>query len=57
MLHTKSSKQKLNTKSSTEAGLVGLSGYVPYTLWMNNFLTAQDTKSSQAKFIKTTKVQ
>jgi len=41
VVHTKSSKQKLNTKSSTESELVGISDYVPYTLWMNNFLAAQ----------------
>ena len=40
-LHTKSSRQKLNTKSSTEAELVGVSEYLPYNLWMNNFLKSQ----------------
>ena len=49
MVHTKSSKQKLNTKSSTEAELVGLSDYVPYTLWMNNFLAAQGYKIKSSK--------
>jgi hypothetical protein len=34
----KSSKQKLNTKSSTEAELVGGSDYLPYILWVTNFL-------------------
>jgi len=48
-VHTKSSKQKLNTKSSTEAELVGLSDYVPYTLWMNNFLAAQGYKIKSSK--------
>ena len=33
----KSSKQKLNTKSSTEAELVGASDYLPNTLWTKNF--------------------
>ena len=32
-LHTKSSKQKLNTKSSTEAEVVGMSEYVPIYGW------------------------
>jgi hypothetical protein len=32
-LHARSSKQKLNTKSSTEAKLVGLSEYIPYNIW------------------------
>ena len=40
-LHTKSSRQKLNTKSSTEAELVGVSEYLPYNLWMNNFFKSQ----------------
>ena len=37
----KSSKQKLNTKSSTEAELVGASDYLPNTIWTKNFLEAQ----------------
>ena len=40
-LHNKSSKQKLNTKSSTESELVGLSKYLPYNLWWVNFLSEQ----------------
>jgi hypothetical protein len=37
----KSTKQKLNTKSSTEAELVGASDYLPNTIWAKNFLEAQ----------------
>ena len=37
----KSSKQKLNTKSSTEAELVGASNYLPNIIWMSNFLKEQ----------------
>ncbi len=37
----KSSKQKLNTKSSTEAEVVGASDYIPHTLWMQLFLAEQ----------------
>ena len=37
----KSSKQKLNTKSSTEAELVGVSDYLPNILWVTNFLKEQ----------------
>jgi hypothetical protein len=37
----KSSKQKLNTKSSTEAELVGASDYIPNTIWLKNFLQEQ----------------
>ena len=40
-IHARSSKQKLNTKSSTEAELVGLSEYIPYNIWLINFLKAQ----------------
>ena len=41
VLHTRSSKQKLNTKSSTEADLVGVSKYLPYHIWWVNFLEYQ----------------
>ena len=41
IIHTKSSKQKLNTKSSTEAEVVGLSEYLPYNIWLLHFLEAQ----------------
>jgi hypothetical protein len=37
----KSTKQKLNTKSSTEAELVGASDYLPNTIWARNFLEGQ----------------
>ena len=40
-LHTRSSEQKLNTKSSMEAELVGVSDYLPYNIWMSNFLKEQ----------------
>jgi IS30 family transposase len=40
-LHARSSKQKLNTKSSTEAELVGLSEYILYNIWLIYFLKAQ----------------
>ena len=41
VVHAKSSKQKLNTKSSTEEEVVGLSEYLPYNIWFLNFLDAQ----------------
>ena len=44
VLHAKSSKQKLNTKSSTETELVGVSEYIPYTIWMKTFLHEQGYK-------------
>lgn len=39
--HIKSSKQKLNVNSSIEAELVGASDYMPYTVWLLLFLSAQ----------------
>ena len=41
IIHGRSSKQRLNTKSSTESELVGLSEYLPYNIWLVNFLQAQ----------------
>ena len=40
----KSTKQKLNTRSSTEAEFVGASDYLPNTIWTKNFLGAQGYK-------------
>ena len=40
-LLSKSAKQKLNTKSSTEAELVGASDYLPSTIWVKYFMEAQ----------------
>jgi hypothetical protein len=37
----KSSKQKLNTKSSTEAEVVGESDYLPNAIWTKFFLEAK----------------
>ena len=34
---TKSTKQKLNTQSSTEAEVVGVSDYLPGNIWTENF--------------------
>ena len=44
ILHERSSKQKLNTKSSTEAELVGFSDYLAYIIWVVNFLDSQGFK-------------
>ena len=41
MVHYKSSKQKLNTKSSTEAKVVGVSYYLPYNICICSFMGAQ----------------
>jgi hypothetical protein len=44
VVHSKSSKQKLNTKSSTEAEVVGVSEYLPYNIWILHFLNHQGYK-------------
>jgi hypothetical protein len=43
-------KQKLNTKSSTEAELVGASDYLPHTLWVKMFMEAQGYKIAENYF-------
>jgi hypothetical protein len=53
---SKSSKQKLNTKSSTEAELVGASDYLPYPIWGKKFLEAQGYVLKENIFFRTTKV-
>ena len=44
VFHARSSKQKINTKSSTETELVGASEYLPFNIWALNFLEAQGYK-------------
>ena len=41
VIHAKSSKQSLNTKSSTEAEIVGVSDYVPYAIHIRIFMEKQ----------------
>ena len=41
ILHGKASKQKLNTKSSTETEVVAASDYRPYNIWLRHFMEAQ----------------
>ena len=41
MVHCKSRKHKLNTKSSTEAEVVGVSDYLPYNIWVFLFMLSQ----------------
>ena len=41
VIHSKSSKQRINTKSSTESEVVGVSDYLPYNIWVEYFLEAQ----------------
>lgn len=40
-IYCRSSKQKLVTKSSTEAELVGISDAIPQIIWFGHFLEAQ----------------
>lgn len=44
IIHAKSSKQKLYSKSSTEYELIGVSEYLPYHIWVENFLENQGYK-------------
>ena len=53
---SKSIKQKLNTKSSTEAELVGTSEYVPTAIYARLFYKHKGTNFNQPYFIKITKV-
>ena len=46
----KSSKQKLNTKSSTEAELIGASDYLPNTIWVMEFMKAQGYPIQKSRF-------
>ena len=57
LVHHRSSKQKLNVKSSTEAEIVGTSEYVPYNVWLWHFLEAQGYNISDNILFKTTRVQ
>ena len=41
LLHGKSSKQKINVKSSTESELVKTCEYLPYNIWLIMFMEAQ----------------
>ncbi len=41
MVHAKSVKQKINTKSSTKAEVVGVSDYITHAIWTRMFLEGQ----------------
>ena len=49
-LMCKSTKQKLNTKSLTEAELVGASDYLPNTIWMKMFFRGQGYEFLETEF-------
>ena len=44
LVHTKATKQKLNSKSSTETEVIAVSEHVPYKIWLINFMEAQGYK-------------
>ena len=44
VFHTRSTKQRINTRSSTESELVGMYEYMPYNIWVQNFMEAQGYK-------------
>jgi hypothetical protein len=46
----KSKKQSINTKSSTEAELVGASDYLPNTLYVKKFMASQGFDTNEAIF-------
>ena len=46
----KSTKQKFNTKSSTEAELIGASDYLPNTIWLKLFMVALGYKNDEIVF-------
>ena len=41
VIQGKASKQKLNTKSSTETEIVGAIDYIPWSVWTKRFLEGQ----------------
>ena len=41
VIHIKTNKQKLNTKSSTETELVAASDYIPWIVWITKVLFEQ----------------
>jgi hypothetical protein len=48
-IYSKSTRQRLNTKSSTEADLVGVYDLMPQVLWTKYFLEAQGFAVSDSK--------
>jgi hypothetical protein len=50
-IYSRWTRQKLNTKSWTEAELVGVDGVMPQMLWTKYFLEAQEYKIEDSKHI------
>ena len=51
VIHSKSGKQKINSKSSTESELIGCSEYMPHALWLVYFFHEQGY-SMQARTLR-----
>jgi hypothetical protein len=51
-IYSRSTRQKLNTKSSTEAELVGVDDLMPQILWTKYFLEAQGYKVNDSKIFQ-----
>jgi hypothetical protein len=51
-IYSRSTRQKLNTKSSTEAELVGVDDVMPQILWTRYFLEAQGYKVADSKIFQ-----
>ena len=52
IVHCKYSKQKLNTNSSTEAEVVGVSDYLTYNIWVYLFMGAQGYDIKQKRLFQ-----
>jgi hypothetical protein len=48
IIMSQSKKQKINTSSTTESEVVGVSDYLPNTIWLMKFLEAQGYKMKQS---------
>ena len=57
MVHCQSSKQKLNTKSSNEAEVVGTSEYVPYPIWLSLFMQEQHYPSKKRTIFQDNEIE
>ena len=55
VVHSKCSKQKINTKSSTEAEIVAASDYISHTIWIANFMKDQGYPISKKFFYQDNK--
>jgi len=55
-MYTASCKQKLNTKSSTEAKLVAIDDTMAQVLWTRNFLAPRAKQSLPSLYTKITKI-